>query len=161
MILANARLVFSDRLSRGHVRVTDGKIAAISDQPLAAETGESVVDLAGQFLAPGFIDMHIHGAQHRDSMEARADAFETICRFHARGGTTSLALTTITATSENIVRTLEAVRAFRAAPPVGARALGVHVEGPYFSRENRARIGSISSAIRSARNGNRGWLIVT
>jgi N-acetylglucosamine-6-phosphate deacetylase len=135
MIFANARLVFPDRLSRGHVRVADGKIAAISDQPLTAEAGESVVDLAGQFLAPGFIDMHIHGAQRRDSMEACADAFETICRFHARGGTTSLALTTITATSEQIIRTLEAVRSFRATPPVGARVLGVHVEGPYFARE--------------------------
>ena len=68
-------------------------------------------------------------------MQKAAEAFRTICRFHAAGGTTSLALTTVTATSEQIVRTIEAVKAFRAEPPVGAQVLGVHIEGPYFSKE--------------------------
>ena len=78
MILSNARLIFADRLARGHVRVTDGKIAALSDQALEPVAGEPVIDLGGQFLAPGFIDIHIHGAQRRDAMEATADAFAAI-----------------------------------------------------------------------------------
>jgi len=88
MILANARLIFADRLAHGGLRVTDGKIAGISDREIPPEPGEPVVDLRGQFLAPGFIDMHIHGALRRDSMEATADAFSTICRHHVRHGTT-------------------------------------------------------------------------
>src|SRR5436190_23795421 len=103
MILSNARLLLPDRLVRGHLRVREGKIAVISEQPLEAGPGELAVELSGQFLAPGFIDMHIHGAQHRDTMEATSEAFETICRHHARGGTTALALTTVTATSESIL----------------------------------------------------------
>src|SRR5262245_28976137 len=102
MILSNARLVLPDRIARDPVRVNEGRIAAVSDQPISAEPGEAVIDLAGQFLAPGFIDMHIHGAQRRDTMDATSEAFETICRYHARGGTTALALTTCTAPSEDV-----------------------------------------------------------
>ena len=136
MILDHARLIFPDRLALGRLRVTDGKIAAISDRELAPEPNEAVVDLRGQFLAPGFIDMHIHGALHRDSMEATAEAFSTICRHHARHGTTSLALTTVTATAEEILAVLRAVEDYRKAPdPNGAQVLGAHIEGPYFSKE--------------------------
>lgn len=136
MILSNARLVFADRLARGHVRVADGKIAAISDHALEAGAGETVIDLGGQFLAPGFIDIHIHGAQRRDAMEATPEAFADICRHHARGGTTALALTTVTATSESILRVLHAVKEYRRQPAsTGAQVLGVHIEGPYFSKE--------------------------
>ena len=136
MILTNARLLFPERLARGHLRVVDGKIAAISDQPLPPATGETVIDLGGQFLAPGFIDIHIHGAQRRDAMEASEEAFAAICRHHARGGTTALALTTVTATNENILRVLRAAQEYRQQPAGnGAQVLGIHIEGPYFSKE--------------------------
>src|SRR5260221_671519 len=135
MLLTNARLVFADRLARGAVRVHHGKIAAILGDDVAPEPGEETRDLGGQFLAPGFIDMHIHGAMRRDAMECDPVAFRTICRFHAGGGTTSLALTTVTETSEKILRTLEAVKIYRAEPQTGAQVLGVHIEGPYFSKE--------------------------
>ncbi len=137
MLLSNARLIFPDRIApRGSLRVADGKIAAVSDQALEPIPGEELVDLGGQFLAPGFIDMHIHGALRRDAMESTAEAFATICRHHARGGTTSLALTTITATSDEILRVIRAVESYRAAPDAdGAQVLGVHIEGPYFSKE--------------------------
>jgi N-acetylglucosamine-6-phosphate deacetylase len=136
MILANARLVLPDRLARGHVRVWDGKITELSDQPLAPDPGELTVELSGQFLAPGFIDMHIHGAQHRDTMEATSEAFDTICEHHARGGTTALALTTVTATSPGILAVLHAAEEYRQRPVAGgAQMLGVHIEGPYFSRQ--------------------------
>jgi len=135
MLLTNARLVFPARLARGGVRVRDGKIAAILGEDARPEPGEEVRDLGGNFLAPGFIDVHIHGAMRRDAMEAESEAFRTICEFHAAGGTTSLALTTITETSDKILRTLEAVTAYRAEPQTGAQVLGVHIEGPYFSKE--------------------------
>ena len=136
MILANARLLFADRLARGHLRLNAGKIVAISHEAFTAEVGEEIMDLGGQFLAPGFIDLHLHGALRRDTMEADAAAFATICRHHAAGGTTSLALTTLAASSDEILRVLEAVKRWRAQPfGSDAQVLGVHLEGPYFSRE--------------------------
>jgi N-acetylglucosamine-6-phosphate deacetylase len=135
MLFTNARLILPDRITpRGSVRVSDAKIAAISTDAEGA-AGEEIVDLGGQFLAPGFIDLHIHGAVRRDTMEATEDAFRAICRYHAAGGTTSLALTTVTTTDERIVAALEAVKRYRQQPPDGAQVLGAHVEGPYFSRE--------------------------
>ncbi|MDB6154541.1 MAG: N-acetylglucosamine-6-phosphate deacetylase [Chthoniobacteraceae bacterium] len=136
MLLSNARLLYTDRIApHGHLRILDGKIAAISDRAIEIMPGETVVDVGGQFLSPGFIDMHIHGAMRRDTMDGDAVAFETICRHHARGGTTSLTLTTVTAPFDEIKRVIQAVEAYRlaAAPGKGAQVLGVHVEGPYFS----------------------------
>lgn len=132
MIFANARLVFPDRIQPGSLRVEEGRIAALGPA-FAAEPGEEVVDLGGQFLAPGFIDLHIHGALRRDSMEADPDAWRAICQYHAAGGTTALALTTVCATSEELTRVLALAKAFVGSETGGAQLLGIHIEGPYFS----------------------------
>ena len=136
MILQNARLILADRIQqRGHLRVDQGKIAEISADPLTPRSDEEVVDLRGQMVAPGFIDLHIHGALRRDTMEADHAAFRAICNYHARGGTTALALTTITASAPQIQAVLDAAARFQEEPAAGAQLLGVHIEGPYFSRE--------------------------
>jgi N-acetylglucosamine-6-phosphate deacetylase len=135
MLLRNARLLFPDRLSRGALRIEAGKIVAILHDDAVPEPGEEVRDLGGQFLAPGFIDLHIHGAVRRDSMEATAEAWDAICRFHARGGTTSLALATVCATAEDLQSVLNLADVRCGVVTGGARLLGIHIEGPYFSRE--------------------------
>jgi len=137
MIFTNARLIFPTGIRDGLELVAhEGKIMAIREQTLAR--GDEVVDLAGNYLAPGFIDLHVHGALGRDSMEASAEAFRAICDFHARGGTTSLLLTTATAPLETLDGVLRAVRdcigrRARGPRPTGAIA-GVHVEGPFISK---------------------------
>jgi N-acetylglucosamine-6-phosphate deacetylase len=70
-------------------------------------------------------------------MEASPEAFETICRHHAAGGTTGLCLTTIAAPLEQLLAVIDAAREYRRGEPRGARVLGVHIEGPYFSLEKR------------------------
>ena len=64
-------------------------------------------------------------------MEASAEAFRSVCDFHASGGTTSLLLTTATAPLDEIVKVLQAVRDCRSAIRLIA---GVHVEGPFISK---------------------------
>jgi N-acetylglucosamine-6-phosphate deacetylase len=139
MILINARLIFPDGIRDGlEVVVERGKIAEIRPPaPRLRRTGEQtrtsskdVVDLDGNYLAPGFIDLHVHGALGQDTMDSSAEAFRTICDFHASGGTTSLLLTTATAPMDNIVDVLKAVRDYRS--PISAIA-GVHLEGPFIS----------------------------
>jgi N-acetylglucosamine-6-phosphate deacetylase len=131
MIFTNGRLIFPDGIrDRFEVVVEEGKIAAIRDRSLAHRKDE-VIDLNGNYLAPGFIDLHVHGALGRDTMEASAEAFRAICDFHASGGTTSLLLTTATAPLDEIVKVLQAVRDCRQAiRPI----VGVHVEGPFISK---------------------------
>ncbi len=131
MIFTNARLIFADGIRDGlEVVVEEGKIAAICERSLAHRKHE-ITDLHGNYLAPGFIDLHVHGALGRDTMEASAEAFRSICDFHASGGTTSLLLTTATAPLNEILKVLQAVRDFRSAiTPI----VGVHVEGPFISK---------------------------
>src|SRR6266513_3027721 len=131
MIFTNARLIFPNGIRDGlQVVVEEGKIAAIGERSLAYRKHE-VMDLNGNYLASGFIDLHVHGALGRDTMEASAEAFRSICDFHASGGTTSLLLTTATAPLDEIVKVLQAVRDYRSAiSPI----VGVHVEGPFISK---------------------------
>ncbi len=96
------------------------------------------IDLGGLFVAPGFIDLHVHGGGGYDVMEGTVDALEAIAISHARGGTTGLLGTTLTAPVEEIGRALQAVEEaseLDASALTGARVLGAHVEGPYFHPE--------------------------
>ena len=130
MIFTNARLIFPDGIREGLEIVTQqGKIAEIRQQTKAP--ANDVVDLRGNYLAPGFVDLHVHGAMGRDTMEASAEALRTICDFHSNGGTTSLLLTTATAPIDNIVDVLNAVRDCRSSIP---QIAGVHIEGPFISK---------------------------
>ena len=130
MIFGNARLIFPDGIREGLEIVTrEGKIAEIRQQTRAP--AKDVVDLDGNYVAPGFVDLHVHGAIGRDTMEASAEAFRAICDFHANGGTTSLLLTTATAPIDKIVEVLNAVRNCRSSI---RQIAGVHIEGPFISK---------------------------
>jgi len=130
MIFRNARLIFPDGIREGLEIVTQhGKIADIRQQTKAP--ANDVVDVDGNYLAPGFVDLHVHGAIGRDTMEASAEAFRAICDYHASGGTTSLLLTTATAPIDAIVDVLKAVRDCRSTIP---QIAGVHIEGPFISK---------------------------
>jgi len=130
MILTNARLIFPEGIRDGlEVVVEEGKIAAICEQRRSGV--KDVVDLGGNYLSPGFVDLHVHGGLGRDTMESSAEAFRAICGFHARGGTTSFLLTTATAPINKLVEVLGAVRDCRNSITAIA---GVHVEGPFISK---------------------------
>src|SRR6267143_3299664 len=108
MILTGSRLIFRDGIRDGlEVVVEKGKITAIREHSHVRVN--EVLDLHGNYLAPGFIDLHVHGALGRDTMEASTEAFRAICDYHASGGTTSLLLTTATAPIAAIVDVLNAV----------------------------------------------------
>ena len=130
MIFRNARLIFPDGIREGLEIVTQqGKIEEIRQQTKAPKN--DVVDLRGNYLAPGFVDLHVHGAIGQDTMEASAEAFHAICDFHSSGGTTSLLLTTATAPLDAIVDVLKAVRDGRSSIP---QIAGVHIEGPFIAK---------------------------
>ena len=108
MIFTNGRLIFPDRVADG----LSLRVERREDRRDRAEIdarGDEVIDLAGNFLAPGFIDLHVHGALGRDTMEGTTEAFRAICDYHASGGTTSLLLTTVTAPIDEIVRVVDAI----------------------------------------------------
>src|SRR5204862_936581 len=130
MIFTNARIIFPDAI-REDLAVTlhAGKIVE-SGAPSAGSN--DTVDLHGNFLAPGFIDLHVHGGNGHDAMEAKAEAFRAICDYHASGGTTSLVLTTATAPFPDILLALTQIGKLRGQIPEVA---GAHVEGPFISAD--------------------------
>ena len=144
MILTNARLIFRDGIREGlELVVEKGRISAIRERSHAR--ANEIIDLHENYLAPGFIDLHVHGALGRDSMEASAEAFQVICDYHATGGTTSLLLTTATAPLDRIADVLNVVRdciprlALATASglwpsPTISQIAGVHIEGPFISK---------------------------
>jgi N-acetylglucosamine-6-phosphate deacetylase len=138
MRLKNARLVMPDRIVAGSLDITEGRIARLHEEPArAVRVGKErmVVDLKGGFLAPGFIDLHVHGALGRDTMEASEAAFRVITQYHLAGGTTSMTLTTVSASQPAILAVLEAARPWQGRSLGGARLLGIHLEGPYLSSQ--------------------------
>ena len=98
-----------------------------------------VVDGRGGVLLPGFIDVHVHGGDGADAMDADPDGLRRMARFHATHGVTALLPTTWAASPAAIEAAVGAIA--EAAGPVegGATILGAHLEGPWI---NPARAGA-------------------
>ncbi len=140
MEITNARLILPDSIERGSLSIRNGRIQKISKNARSAtKANVEYINLRGGFLAPGFVDIHIHGALGRDTMEANPDAFREITEFHLKGGTTSLTLTTLSASQKDILKTLKAIKPFHNKSMGGSRIVGVHVEGPFI---NKVRAGA-------------------
>lgn len=90
------------------------------------------VTLNGKYVAPGFIDLHVHGGDGADFMDLTADAFKTVCKCHARHGTTSLTPTSTVGTRDQYKRFLQLNAELANADTGGARVVGGHLYGPYF-----------------------------
>jgi N-acetylglucosamine-6-phosphate deacetylase len=102
---------------------------------LPAEDNKPIFDASGCTVLPGFVDVHIHGSDGSDCMDATPEALVAISRFVATSGVTAFLATTMTAPA---APTLAAVRNAANVNPdklPGARLLGVHLEGPFLSPE--------------------------
>ncbi len=107
------------------VEIESGRIASIE--------ALDAFDASLPLLLPGFIDVHVHGGGGADTMDASDEAFATIAATHARFGTTSLLLTTVTESSERIDRVIDHAKAYMEKPShAGAHVLGLHLEGPFI-----------------------------
>lgn len=133
VLLENATLYTPEEvLPEAWVCVEGRRIVGVGTEAAPRRTGAEVIDLGGRILAPGFIDLHAHGALGRDTMDADPEALCTMARFYAAHGVTGFLATTMTAPSEAILAALEAVGRARAEGTGGAALLGAHVEGPYL-----------------------------
>jgi N-acetylglucosamine-6-phosphate deacetylase len=109
-----------------------GRVLTVSGDPVdEAQVRNSREPL----VLPGFIDLHVHGGGGRDIMEG-GDALQRVSELHARHGTTALLATTMTAPAPELEQAFAAMKTHGLQrSPVGARVLGVHLEGPYISRD--------------------------
>lgn len=94
-----------------------------------------VIDFSGDWLLPGFVDIHVHGGAGHDFMEADEIGLQQITRFHGQHGTTAMLATTVTAPKVAIDRVLDTVKSFQKEDKLGASIIGVHLEGPFLSKK--------------------------
>lgn len=97
------------------------------------EAGSPDIDAGGNYISPGFIDLHVHGGGGYDFVDGSVDAFLGIARLHASHGTTSMCPTTMTCSSEELMRVFNVYPEARAENTLGAQFLGLHLEGPFLA----------------------------
>lgn len=128
-VLKNVKIVFEDKVREGALWFDKGKIVGFDAH---TDGADECIDGGGLYLAPGFVDVHVHGgggysAMSRDSADilAMADA-------HLQHGTTSIVPTTLASSPENLWAAMDAIGEAMERPS-HAHILGIHLEGPYIS----------------------------
>ncbi len=124
------------------ILIRDGRIEAIGPRDsISLPAGANEVNASGKIAAPGFLDVHIHGAGGHDVMEGTPDALQTVSKTIAAHGTTSFVATTVTASPENICKASEGISRYIAQQhetgDTCAEILGIHFEGPFISPVRR------------------------
>ncbi len=138
-VLAAARVATpTELLENGFVVIEGGSVSEVGRG--SAPTTTTTVDLGDMLIAPGFVDVHVHGGggaqvncATREEVEA---SVRSMARFHAMHGTTALLATTVSDSPEALRAAVEGVAAVASAPRTGPGAvvLGSHLEGPWIAR---------------------------
>src|SRR6516164_2207289 len=131
-LFAGGTVILADGLLvGGAVEVEGERITAVHASAPAGV--RDVIDLGGGYLVSGFVDLHVHGGAGADFMDGTAEAFRTVCRAHARHGTTALLPTTTVARHDQHLAFLRVCRSLKNEGTGGAAILGAHLYGPYFA----------------------------
>ena len=126
----SGRLVLDDRVMPGLLTIEDGRIATITIERDAGDAGSP-------YLAPGFVDVHVHGWGGHDAM-GDAAALDGMARALLRRGVTSFLPTAVTAPIAALQAFAERVRSWIPdAPRDGAEPLGFDLEGPFLAEARR------------------------
>lgn len=137
MLIVNAVVFDGREFQKGlHLRLEGGVIEETGEF-LSPVEGEEVLDLGGDFLVPGFVDVHIHAFRGHDTMDGEK-AVRAMSRDLAELGVAAFCPTTMSASPEETKNALRGIRQIMEWPEEnGARILGAHMEAP-FLREERA-----------------------
>jgi N-acetylglucosamine-6-phosphate deacetylase len=136
IVLSGADIVLPDRvLSPGTLVLEGNRIVDVIAGGRAATGSDEYIDLAGHFIVPGFIDVHVHGVEGTDTLDSE-HAIRTIADRMPRFGVTAFCPTSIACAPGVLRRLLRAVREAReAAPSLGARVLPAHLESNFINPE--------------------------
>ena len=137
----NGRIILPDGiLQKGYLKMDKGKILSLGkmEKNPPDEAGETIIDLKGKYLSPGFIETHCHGGGGFDFMDGSKEAILGAARSHLRYGFTSIMPTTLTSSDEALFETMDAYKEAVGVTENMPHLLGLHLEDPILIPSKRA-----------------------
>ncbi len=132
-LIKNAHVISPDvDLKKANVLIEKGKIKLVTTEAVPQKGVETVVDLRGKYLMPGFIDVHLHGACGFDVCDATPEAIGKIAEAKLAEGCTSFLPTTLTVANKTLKAAAKAVAAYKKDERF-AKVIGIHLEGPFIN----------------------------
>ena len=128
-LIKNAKVVTAEDVIKGCVAYTDGIIDYVGKDEIDAD---EIIDAEGGYVVPGFIDIHCHGGNNLEFMDASVEEFGKIAEFHKSHGTTTLYATTLAADENETLEALENFKKYKEQHP-DSTLEGVHLEGPWLN----------------------------
>lgn len=130
--IINGHIITPHRIIKnGTLLIKNNKIELVSEVAIDT-TDYQIIDAKGNYISPGFIDIHIHGGGGFDFMDGTEEAYLKIAEIHAQYGTTAMAPTTLTCAKEDLLKAIDIYKS-AASKNKGAQFIGMHLEGPYFA----------------------------
>lgn len=127
-LFTNAKVILENEIKEACVLTDNGKILQIAPQ-IEADAAQ-VVDCKGNYLAPGFADIHVHGGGGYSAMSENPQEIVKMCEAHAFYGTTSIVPTTLAAPVKQLQAAIDNIsEAMKTCPMIR----GIHLEGPFLS----------------------------
>ena len=133
-VIANGRIYTeNETIEQGYILVEDGKITQITEGEYQGDL--TTIDVKGQHVLPGFIDIHMHGGYGEDAMDASFEGLKHLSESLLSEGTTSFLATTMTQSDENIIKALKNIVNYQEHQDSlnAASIVGIHLEGPFIS----------------------------
>jgi N-acetylglucosamine-6-phosphate deacetylase len=135
IIFKDGNIVSDNGIRRGSVIVEDGEIAGVVFSVQPDGTQGKVVDCAGKYIGPGFVDIHVHGGSGRDFLAKDTDGLIEGINYHFENGVTAITPACLSVPFEEIGRSIGLVKEIK--DKAKSTVLGFHVEGVYLDRKYR------------------------
>lgn len=128
--IINGKVILHDEVVTKNVFIEGDKVVEISERK---PEKEDIIDAKGLYVSPGFIDIHTHGRGGYQVMDSTFESLNAISKASLQTGVTSFLVSTVTMPVESISHAIENVVKNKEKVE-GAQILGVHMEGPFFSK---------------------------
>lgn len=134
MLVKNVNIITPYEVLKGYgVLIKDGKIRKIDLENKLIDENHRLINGNGNYLSPGFIDIHNHGNSGFDIMDSTEEALDKISKYHIKNGVTSYLATIITSSYEDIWKAIENINNYNK-KNYSANLIGIHLEGPFFNK---------------------------
>ncbi len=133
-IIQNAHVISPGvDLPKATVVIEGGKIKSVGVKALKPRPNDTLVDVNGQYVMPGFIDVHTHGANTFDFCDAAPEAVFELAKGKLAEGVTTFLPTTLTVSGEELKTAARNAKAYADAGMPYAKVPGIHLEGPFIN----------------------------